>query len=191
MGSAVLVGVLCAAVLFGLSVARGTAPMAGVAHSERGPSSASLSASPTASPSLLADPEPSDVVAPPRRSSRGPVVAAAPLPVTPAVAPPAEPVAAPQPTDEPVEVVVGVVKQGTYCKRAAVGQTGYTSAGTEMICEYDDGEDQPRWRADGGEPAEPTTAEPETAEPTTTKKPVEISETATAVVQRGQALRPL
>jgi hypothetical protein len=172
MGSAVLVGVLCTAVLFGLSLARGTAPMAGVAHSERGPSSASMgtpTAAATSSVSVV--PEPSDVAPAPRRSTRGPAVAPAPVPVAPVIAPPVEQVVAPPTTEAPAEVVVGVVHQGSFCKRTAVGQTGYTSDGTAMTCEYDDGEEQPRWRAAGGEPTEPTDTDPETADPTTTKPP--------------------
>jgi|SRR5690349_2287183 len=138
LGWAVLVGVLCAVVLFGLSFARGTAAMTGVAHSERGPSSASFVTSTTvAAPS--SEPDPTDVALPassPRGSSRG--LAVAPpvqVPVTPAVVAPA--------------VASGVVRQGAFCARDAVGQTGYTSSGTTMICTYADGEDQPRWRADG------------------------------------------
>jgi hypothetical protein len=138
VGWAVLVGVLCAVVLFGLSFARGTTAMTGVAHSERGPSSASFVTSTTvAAPS--SEPDPTDVALPassPRGSSRG--LAVAPpvqVPVTPAVVAPA--------------VASGVVRQGAFCARDAVGQTGYTSSGTTMICTYADGEDQPRWRADG------------------------------------------
>jgi hypothetical protein len=197
MGSAVLVGVLCTAVLFGLSVARGTAPMAGVAHSERGPSSAWASTSTTAaSPSPSVDPEPSDVVLAPRGSSRGPGgPAAAPVqvPATPAVAAPAERVVAPEATDDPPEVAVGVVRQGAYCKRGAVGQTGYTSRGTEMICEYGDGEGQPRWRATGPEPGEASNAEPPNVEPTavgpTTKPPATQSadQPSESTVQANEA----
>ena len=143
-----LVGVLCAAILVGLSFARGTAAMTGVAHSERGPSSASFVTSTTvAAPS--SDPDPTDVALPaasPRGSSRGPVGLGAappvPVPVTPAVV-----AAAPQ------AVASGVVRQGAFCARDAVGQTGYTSSGTKMICTYADGEDQPRWRADGPKPS--------------------------------------
>jgi len=138
----VLVGVLCAVVLFGLSFARGTTAMTGVAHSERGPSSASFVTSTTvAAPS--SEPDPTDVALPassPRGSSRG--LAVAPpvqVPVTPAVVAPA--------------VASGVVRQGAFCARDAVGQTGYTSSGTTMICTYADGEDQPRWRADGPPPS--------------------------------------
>src|SRR3954452_12944354 len=148
LGWAVLVGVLCAVILVGLGFARGTAAMTGVAHSERGPSSASFGTSTTvAAPS--SDPDPSDVALPassPRGSSRG--LAVAPpvqVPVTPAVV-----AAAPQ------AVASGVVRQGAFCARDAVGQTGYTSSGTKMICTYGDGEDQPRWRADG--PTQPKTA---------------------------------
>ena len=142
VGWAVLVGVLCAVVLFGLSFARGTTAMTGVAHSERGPSSASFVTSTTvAAPS--SEPDPTDVALPassPRGSSRG--LAVAPpvqVPVTPAVVAPA--------------VASGVVRQGAFCARDAVGQTGYTSSGTTMICTYADGEDQPRWRADGPPPS--------------------------------------
>jgi len=53
----------------------------------------------------------------------------------------------------PQAVASGVVRQGAFCARAAVGQTGYTSSGTKMICTYGDGEDQPRWRADGPTPS--------------------------------------
>jgi len=149
LGWAVLVGVLCAAILVGLSFARGTAAMTGVAHSERGPSSASFVTSTTvAAPS--SDPDPTDVALPaasPRGSSRGPVGLGAappvPVPVTPAVV-----AAAPQ------AVASGVVRQGAFCARDAVGQTGYTSSGTTMICTYADGEDQPRWRADGPKSSE-------------------------------------
>jgi len=145
LGWAVLVGVLCAVILFGLSFARGTAAMTGVAHSERGPSSASFGTSTTvASRSSDPDPELSDDVLPaasPRGSSRGPVGPAA-LPVTPAAV-----AAAPQ------AVASGVVRQGAFCARGAVGQTGYTASGTKMICTYGDGEDQPRWRADGPKPS--------------------------------------
>ena len=148
LGWAVLVGVLCAVILFGLSFARGTAAMTGVAHSERGASSASIVTSTTvAAPS--SEPDPTDVALPaalPRGSSRGPIgLAAAPpvqVPVTAAVV-----AAAPQ------AVASGVVRQGAFCARAAVGQTGYTSSGTKMICTYGDGEDQPRWRADGPTPS--------------------------------------
>jgi len=143
VGWAVLVGVLCAVVLFGLSFARGTTAMTGVAHSERGPSSASFVTSTTvAAPS--SEPDPTDVALPassPRGSSRG--LAVAPpvqVPVTPAVVAPA--------------VASGVVRQGAFCARDAVGQTGYTSSGTKMICTYADGEDQPRWRADGPKSSE-------------------------------------
>jgi len=148
LGWAVLVGVLCAAILVGLSFARGTAAMTGVAHSERGPSSASFVTSTTvAAPS--SDPDPTDVALPaasPRGSPRGPIGLGAappvPVPVTPAVV-----AAAPQ------AVASGVVRQGAFCARDAVGQTGYTSSGTTMICTYADGEDQPRWRADGPPPS--------------------------------------
>ena len=140
-----LVGVLCAVILVGLGFARGTAAMTGVAHSERGPSSASFGTSTTvASRSSDPDPELSDDVLPaasPRGSSRGPVGPAA-LPVTPAAV-----AAAPQ------AVASGVVRQGAFCARGAVGQTGYTASGTKMICTYGDGEDQPRWRADGPKPS--------------------------------------
>jgi hypothetical protein len=64
-------------------------------------------------------------------------------------------------------VVGGVVRQGAFCARNAVAQTGYTSSGTEMICSYGDGEDQPRWRAIYVEQAEPTTKKPPTAKPPT------------------------
>jgi hypothetical protein len=148
LGWAVLVGVLCAVILFGLSFARGTAAMTGVAHSERGPSSASFVTSTVAAPS--SDPDPTDVALP-AASPRGPVgLAAAPpvqVPVTPAVV-----AAAPQ------AVASGVVRQGAFCARDAAGQTGYTSSGTKMICTYADGEDQPRWRADGPTPPKPSKA---------------------------------
>jgi hypothetical protein len=149
LGWAVLVGVLCAAILVGLSFARGTAAMTGVAHSERGPSSASFVTSTTvAAPS--SDPDPTDVALP-AASPRGPVgLAAAPpvqVPVTPAVV-----AAAPQ------AVASGVVRQGAFCARDAAGQTGYTSSGTKMICTYADGEDQPRWRADGPTQPKPSKA---------------------------------
>jgi hypothetical protein len=129
--------------------------MAGVAHSERGPSTYSVS-TPTASPSATPtpDPYPSDVALPgpaPRGSSRGPGgLPAAPLATI----------------AEPQAVVGGVVRQGAFCARNAVAQTGYTSSGTEMICSYGDGEDQPRWRAIYVEQAEPTTKKPSTAKPT-------------------------
>jgi len=108
--------------------------MAGVAHSERGPSTYSVSTS-TASPSTTPtpDPEPS-AIASPRGSSRSPGGL------------PAAPLAA---VADPQAVVSGVVRQGAFCARAAVARIGYTSSGTEMICSYGDGEDQPRWRADG------------------------------------------
>ena len=145
LGWAVLVGVLCTVILIGLGFARGTAAMTGVAHSERGPSSASFVTSTTvAAPS--SDPDPTDVALPassPRGSSRG--LAVAPpvqVPVTPAVVAPA--------------VASGVVRQGAFCARAAVGQAGYTSSGTKMICTYGDGEDQPRWRANGPTKAKPS-----------------------------------
>jgi hypothetical protein len=148
LGWAVLVGVLCAVILFGLSFARGTAAMTGVAHSERGPSSASFVTSTVAAPS--SDPDPTDVALP-AASPRGPVgLAAAPpvqVPVTPAVV-----AAAPQ------AVASGVVRQGAFCARDAAGQTGYTSSGTKMICTYADGEDQPRWRADGPTQPKPSKA---------------------------------
>jgi hypothetical protein len=148
LGWAVLVGVLCAVILFGLSFARGTAAMTGVAHSERGPSSASFVTSTVAAPS--SDPDPTDVALP-AASPRGPVgLAAAPpvqVPVTPAVV-----AAAPQ------AVASGVVRQGAFCARGAAGQTGYTSSGTKMICTYADGEDQPRWRADGPTQPKPSKA---------------------------------
>ena len=59
----------------------------------------------------------------------------------------------------------GVVRQGAFCARAAVAQIGYTSSGTEMICSYGDGEDQPRWRAIYVEQVEPTTKKPSAAKP--------------------------
>jgi hypothetical protein len=130
--------------------------MAGVAHSERGPSTYSVSTS-TASPSATStpDPYPSDVALPgpsPRGSSRGPGgLPGAPLATI----------------AEPQAVVGGVVRQGAFCARNAVAQTGYTSSGTEMICSYGDGEDQPRWRAIYVEQAEPTTKKPSTAKPPT------------------------
>lgn len=150
MGWAALVGVLCATILVGLSLARSTVPMAGVAHSERGPSTYSASTS-TASPSTTPTPdsEPS-AIASPRGSSRSP----GGLPAAPLAA-----VAVPQ------AVVSGVVRQGAFCARAAVAQIGYTSSGTEMICSYGDGEDQPRWRAIYVEQVEPTTKKPSAAKP--------------------------
>lgn len=168
MGWAALVGVLCAMILVGLSLVRGTASMAGVAHSERGPSSVSTS-TPTASPSatLTADPDPSDVAlsgSSPRGSSRGPGgLPAAPLAT----------IAAPQ------AVVSGVVRQGAFCARNAVAQIGYTPSGTDMICSYGDGEDQPRWRAIYVEQAEPTPKKPSTAKPTTEEPTDEEAEEPT------------
>lgn len=167
-GWAALVGVLCAAILVGLSFARTTVPMAGVAHSERGPSTYAAATS-TASPSttLTADPEPSDIASP-GTAPRGPArLPAAPLATI----------------ADPQAVVSGVVRQGAFCARAAVAQTGSTSSGTTMICSYGDGEDQPRWRAIVVEQAEPTTkkpssAKPSTAKPTTTKPTT--TETTTA-----------
>jgi hypothetical protein len=155
MGWAALVGVLCAAILVGLSLARSTVPMAGVAHSERGPSTYSVSTS-TASPSATPTPNPypSDVALPgpsPRGSSRGPGgLPAAPLATI----------------AEPQAVVGGVVHQGAFCARAAVAQIGSTSSGTKMICSYGDGEDQPRWRAIPVAQAAPTTKKPPNAKPT-------------------------
>jgi hypothetical protein len=171
-GWAVLVGVLCAVILVGLSLARGTASMTGVAHSERGPSSASVGTS-TAVASLSSDPDPSAIALPgssPRGSSRGAVGLAAappvPVPATPAVAAPSE--------GEPQAVVVGVVRQGAFCAAKVAGQTGYTSGGTTMICSYGDGDDRLRWRAVGPEQEEPTDEpepserpEPTAAEPST------------------------
>jgi hypothetical protein len=150
VGWAALVGVLCAAILVGLSLARSTVPMAGVAHSERGPSTYSVSTS-TASPSATPTPDPyqSDVASP-RGSSRGPGgLPAAPLATI----------------AEPQAVVGGVVRQGAFCARAAVAQIGSTSSGTTMICSYGDGEDQPRWRAIPVGPTDPTTTKPSTAKP--------------------------
>jgi hypothetical protein len=165
MGWAALVGVLCATILVGLGLVRGTAPMAGVAHSERGPSSFSAGTS-TASPSttLTSDPEPSDIAlsgSSPRGTSRG----LGGLPAAPLVT-----------LADPQAVVSGVVRQGAFCARAAVAQIGYTSSGTEMICSYGDGEDQPRWRAIYVEQAEPTTKKPSAAEPTDEEPPDEESE---------------
>jgi hypothetical protein len=73
-------------------------------------------------------------------------------------------------------VVGGVVRQGAFCARNAVAQTGYTSSGTEMICSYGDGEDQPRWRAIYVEQAEPTTKKPSTAKPSDEEQQAEESE---------------
>lgn len=173
LGSAALVGGLCAAVLFGLSLTMSTAQMAGVAHSERGPSTVAVTTSTAAAtPSLSADAEPSEVVAAPRGSSRGPAA----RPAVPLAAVPA-----PQP------VVIGVVRQGAFCARAAVAQIGHTAAGTAMICTYGDGEVQPRWRAIAADPAGPPTAKPPTVRPTEddpadedggVEEPVEESTTA-------------
>jgi hypothetical protein len=161
MGWAALVGVLCATILVGLSLARSTVPMAGVAHSERGPSTYSASTS-TTSPSatLTPDPEPSDIASP-RGSSHGP----GGLPAVPLAA-----------VADPQAVVGGVVRQGAFCARAAVAQIGNTSSGTKMICSYGDGEDQPRWRAIYVEQAEPTTKKPSTAKPTDEEPQTEESE---------------
>jgi len=161
MGWAALVGVLCATILVGLSLARSTVPMAGVAHSERGPSTYSVSTS-TASPSTTPtpDPEPSDIASP-RGSSRGPGgLPAAPLATL----------------ADPQAVVSGVVHQGAFCARSAVAQIGSTSSGTKMICSYGDGEDQPRWRAIYVEQAEPTTKKPSTAKPSDEEPQTEESE---------------
>jgi hypothetical protein len=124
--------------------------MAGVAHSERGPSTYSASTS-TASPSttLTPDPGPSDIASP-RGSSRGP----GGLPAVPLAT-----------IADPQAVAGGVVRQGAFCARAAVAQIGSTSSGTKMICSYGDGEDQPRWRAIYVQQAEPTTKKPPTAKP--------------------------
>jgi len=133
--------------------------MAGVAHSERGPSNYSVSTS-TASPSTTPTPDPSDIAAP-RGSSRGPGgLPAAPLATV----------------ADPQAVVSGVVRQGAFCARAAVAQIGSTSSGTKMICSYGDGEDQPRWRAIFVEQAEPTTEKPSTAKPTDEEQQAEESE---------------
>jgi len=150
LASAALVGGLCAAVLFGLSLTMSTAQMAGVAHSERGPSTVAVTTSTApATPSLSADAEPSKVVAAPRGSSGGPGArVAVPLAAVPAAQP----------------VVIGVFRQGAFCARAAVAQIGHTAAGTAMICTYGDGEDQPRWRAIDADPVGPPTAGPSSAE---------------------------
>jgi hypothetical protein len=68
----------------------------------------------------------------------------------------------------PLPVVSGAVRQGSFCARDAVGQSGYTSAGTEMTCSYnaDELESQPRWRASGGPVIAPTTIAPTTRAPT-------------------------
>jgi len=51
-----------------------------------------------------------------------------------------------------------------------VGQTGYTSSATKMVCVAEDGEDQPRWRAaDGPVVPKPTTVKATTVKPTTVK----------------------
>ena len=161
MGWAALVGVLCATILVGLSLARSTVPMAGVAHSERGPSTYSVSTS-TASPSTTPtpDPEPGDLASP-RGSSRGP----GGLPAVPLAT-----------VADPQAVVGGVVRQGAFCARAAVAKIGSTSSGTKMICSYGDGEDQPRWRAIYVEQAEPTTKKPSTAKPTDEEQQTEEPE---------------
>ena len=135
--------------------------MAGVAHSERGPSTYSVSTS-TASPSTTPtpDPEPS-AIASPRGSFRSPGGL------------PAAPLAA---VADPQAVVSGVVRQGAFCARAAVARIGYTSSGTEMICSYGDGEDQPRWRAIYVEQAKPTTNKPSTAKPSAEEPTTEEQE---------------
>jgi hypothetical protein len=154
LGSAALVGGLCAAVLFGLSLTMSTAQMTGVAHSERGPSTiATTTSTAAATPTPSADAEPTEVVAAPRGSVRR-------LPAAPLAAVPA-----PQP------VVSGVVRQGAFCARAAVAQIGRTSTGTDMICSYGDGEDQPRWRAIAVPQAAPKTTKPPAAESTDDDQP--------------------
>jgi hypothetical protein len=160
MGWAALVGVLCATILVGLSLARSTVPMAGVAHSERGPSTYSVTSTASPSTTPTPDPEPGDIASP-RGSSRGP----GGLPAAPLAA-----VAAPQ------AVVSGVVRQGAFCARAAVAQIGSTSSGTKMICSYGDGEDQPRWRAIYAEQTGPTTNKPSTAKPSDEERQTEESE---------------